>query len=233
MWPAFPASDYYEDSAPPWSHRTTAVLPVANLDGWRGGQLQGGSHVHLRTVDGGGAQLFPGSLAMSTPQAFLMASQPTLFIGIGVAPRACAADRPRSTRFEPALDLRGFHRWFLRSYTFPSCLPGPNCLVVPARPVVVGAAPTLTCASRLGLPPASATCCDRPLVGLLPSHSVAWRLVAHDRLPVDPCGLQCLPGSPQSSPANLAASPGRPSWYKKFGSLGAVHRPQMGTSRTR
>jgi hypothetical protein len=33
MWPAFPASDYYGGSAPPWSHQTTAILPVIGLAG--------------------------------------------------------------------------------------------------------------------------------------------------------------------------------------------------------
>jgi hypothetical protein len=46
MWPAFPASDYYGGSAPPWQHQTTAVLPVTDLAGRWGGRRQGGSHVH-------------------------------------------------------------------------------------------------------------------------------------------------------------------------------------------
>jgi len=28
MWPAFPASDYYEDSATPWRHQLTTSLPA-------------------------------------------------------------------------------------------------------------------------------------------------------------------------------------------------------------
>ena len=64
--------------------------------------------------------------------------------------------------------LRGFHHWFLHMYTSPSCLPGPSCLVVPARPGVVEAAPALPLVSEVRLPPASAACCDRPQVGLFP-----------------------------------------------------------------
>jgi hypothetical protein len=50
--------------------------------------------------------------------------------------QVCAADRPISTRLEPARRLRSFTRWFL-SYTFSSCLPTPPRLVVPERPGVV------------------------------------------------------------------------------------------------
>lgn len=57
-------------------------------------------------------QLFPDSIAMSTPQAFLMASSPVRLTNYGVAPTdlawTCAAIRPISTRLEPVLDLRGF-----------------------------------------------------------------------------------------------------------------------------
>src|SRR5674476_1538519 len=90
---------------------------------------------------------------MSTPQTFPMASTPALSTGFGVAradiARACTVIRPISTRLEPVLDLRGFDHWFLHSYTFPSCLPDPGRLAVPTRPVVVRAAPTLPCVSRI------------------------------------------------------------------------------------
>jgi len=36
--------------------------------------------------------------------------------------------------------LRGFHRWFLHTYAFPSCLPNPARLAVPNRHGVDGAA---------------------------------------------------------------------------------------------
>src|SRR5262249_28609540 len=61
---------------------------------------------------------------------------------------------------------------------FPSRLPSPGCLAVPACLVVVRAAPTRPCASRVRLPSASPACCDRSEAGL-PPRSVSWRLVAH------------------------------------------------------
>src|SRR5215207_9712350 len=103
--------------------------------------------------------------------------------------RACAAARPISTRLEPVLALRGFDHWFSSAYTFPSRLPDPGRLAVPTRPVVVGAAPTLPGASRLGLPPASTACCDRPQAESFHLRPDTWNLVAHHRPPVHPGGL--------------------------------------------
>ncbi len=189
MWTAFPSSDYYEGSAPSRGHQPTTRLPAAGNTRRRGGRPRDGSHVHHRPVDGGGAQLFPCSLATGTPQAFPVASQPAQLADVGVArthrARACTALRPISARLEPVLDLRGFNHWFLHTYTFPSRLPDPDRLAVPTRPVVVGAAPTLTRVSGLGLPPASAGCCDSPQVRPFHPHQVKWHFVAHDRLPVD------------------------------------------------
>lgn len=101
--------------------------------------------------------------------------------------------------------MRGFNRWFLHSYAFPSRLPDPGRLAVPTRPVVVGAAPTLTRVSRLGLPPASAGCCDSPQARPFHPHQVKWRLVAHDRLPVDAGALHTTPLSPGLLAARLSA----------------------------
>lgn len=50
--------------------------PTADSEPAHKRAAQDGSHVHRRPIDGGGAQLFPCSLAMSTPQTFLMASAP-------------------------------------------------------------------------------------------------------------------------------------------------------------
>jgi hypothetical protein len=54
-------------------------------------------------------------------------------------------------------------------YTVSSRLPDPGCLTVPTRPVVVRAAPTFPCASRVRLPSASPACYDRTGVGVLSS----------------------------------------------------------------
>jgi hypothetical protein len=74
MWTAFPSSDYYGGSAPPHGPRPTTSLPAAALAARPDGRPRGGSHVHHVPIDGGGAQLFPGSLAVSTPQSFLTTS---------------------------------------------------------------------------------------------------------------------------------------------------------------
>jgi hypothetical protein len=86
-------------------HAGTAEFGI--LLGERRGQNRDGSHVHHSPLDGGGAQLFPGGIATSTPQPFLVAS--------GRAPTSQAKSRlphargwrapqyqPRSARFEPA-----------------------------------------------------------------------------------------------------------------------------------
>ena len=74
MRTAFPSSDYYGGSAPPRGPRPTTSLPAAALAARPDGRPRGGSHVHHVPIDGGGAQLFPGSLAVSTPQSFLTTS---------------------------------------------------------------------------------------------------------------------------------------------------------------
>lgn len=58
-------------------------------------------------------------------------------------------------------DLRGFDAGSL-TYTFPPCLPDPDRLAVPVRPVVIRAAPALPRASEARLPVASFGCCDSP-----------------------------------------------------------------------
>ena len=76
MYTAFPCPDYYGDSVPSPSRQPTVGLPAATLAGRRGGRLEDGSHVHHVPVDRIGAQLFPCSIAMGTPQTFPMASWP-------------------------------------------------------------------------------------------------------------------------------------------------------------
>ena len=160
--------------------RRRACPPPAWLAGGKG-DPESGSHVHHAPVDGGGAQLFPCSLATGTPQAFPVASGPAdASTGLGVARPAvgwaCTAARPISTRLEPVASLEGVPPLVHSRYTFPSRLPGPGRLAVPTRPVVVRAAPTLPCASRVRLPPASPACCDRPEVGpFIPPGNMAPR----------------------------------------------------------
>jgi hypothetical protein len=79
---------------------------------------------------------------------------------------------PDPPDFEPVSLLRGFHHWFLQHVHLPVSLagPGPSGSADPSRRCR-GCSP-LPCASRVRLPPASATCCDRPPAGssLPPGH---------------------------------------------------------------
>jgi hypothetical protein len=53
------------------------------------------------SIGQGGAQLYSGSIATATPQAFTVASPPLELNGFGVKPArgSCTAHRPISTRF--------------------------------------------------------------------------------------------------------------------------------------
>ena len=185
MQPALPASDYYEGSATPGCRQPTADLPAAVLAARREGRHPGASHVHCVPVGRGGGQLFPGSLATGTPQAFPVASLVAKAVTVGVAAHhaahrcpACAAVRPTSARFEPGRRLRGFHHWFTRHSTVLPCLPDPGRLAVPTRPVVVGAAPALPGTSQVKLPPASPRLLRQPGGGSFHptrSHNASWR----------------------------------------------------------
>jgi hypothetical protein len=184
MQAALLPSDYYGGSATPGRHQPTAGLPATPLAVGREGQHPGASHVHHVPVGRGGTQLFPGSLATSTPQTFLVASSGTKAVTFGVTAHHAAPvlgvrcwPAP-STRFEPARRLRGFHHWFTARCTVLPCLPDPAGLAVPARPVVVGAAPTLPAASQVRLPPASTGLLRQPSGGSFHptrSHGASWR----------------------------------------------------------
>ena len=71
MCTAFPRSQYYGDSAPSRSRQLTTSLTAGPLDADPDGRNRDGSHVHCVPIDEGSAQLFPDSLATSTPQPFL------------------------------------------------------------------------------------------------------------------------------------------------------------------
>jgi hypothetical protein len=198
-------SDYYGGSVPPRANSRRPACPPPRRPRGRKGSPGRVPTFTRRPLDGGGAQLFPGSLATGTPQTFPVAfdrarnrARPE------VASRrttrlARAASRPASTRLEPVILLRGFHHWFTRRYTFPSCLPGPSRLVVPARPVVVRAAPAASWAPKKRLPSASPSCCDRLGGGVLsPPHGssrASWRTFLRNH----PAGTPTAPTMPVSS----------------------------------
>ena len=125
---------------------------------------------------------FPGSLATPTPQTFPVASPPTFGTGFGVDHHrwwSCTADRPTSTRLEPAARLRSFTHWFNCVYTFPSRLPDPDRLAVPTRPGVVGAAPTLRLRPQAQAAPSFKDLLRQANGGVLSPPPSTWRLVAH------------------------------------------------------
>ena len=113
VYAPFARSDYYEASAPPGGRQPATDLPAAGLAARREGRPQVVPTFATESIKELGARLYPGSLAMPTPQSFSMASPPSLAHGFGVDPDTAppeprTAHRPRSARFEPALRLRGF-----------------------------------------------------------------------------------------------------------------------------
>jgi hypothetical protein len=185
MWPALPTAEYYGDSATPGRRQPTADLPAAVLAARREGRHPDASHVHCVPVGRGGAQLFPGSLATGTPQAFPVASLVAKVVTFGVAATVILSGARRALLTGPhppgssrLCRLRGFHHWFTTRCTVLPCLPDPGRLAVPTRPVVVRAAPTLPGASQAGLPSASAGLLRQPSGGSFHptrSHSASWR----------------------------------------------------------
>ena len=194
MWPAFPTSDYYGPSAPPSRHQQTTCLAAADPDGRQVGAERTVPTFTTDRLTGSVPSFSPCRLVHGYPAARHRGPRrPTtsrLSLPV-VGSRSALLSRP-STRFPAGPDfLRGFHHWFLRSYTSPSCLPSPGCLAVPARPGVVEAAPTFPLASEVRLPPASSACCDRPLVGLFPppGHVAPRGAPSHRSPPVPPRDL--------------------------------------------
>jgi hypothetical protein len=69
---------------------------------------------------------------------------------------------------------------------FPPRSPDPPHLAVLARPGFVRAAPALPATTRIGLPSATATCCDRPQAKASHLHTNQQRLTAQTKLGPDP-----------------------------------------------
>ncbi len=91
---------------------------------------------------------------------------------------SCTADRPTSTRLEPASRLRSFTHWFKLRLHLPITLagPGPSGGADPSRRCRGCSHPHLRPQARL--PPASKTCCDRPTAESFhphPVHGASWR----------------------------------------------------------
>jgi hypothetical protein len=204
MRPAFPTSNYYEGSAPPRGQQPTASLPAND------GQPQDGSHVHRRPIDGGGAQLFPlhprHEYAADLPHGLRASHEIPTPESPTRSRQACTAPRPTSARLEPMPRLRGFSHWF--ALATPSRLACRVRAVWQCRPVPSSSRllPSTPCASKAGLPPASATRCDGPPLDLS-FHSVIQRLVAHSALTAQPGESQ---GRPQRCCRALSPAQARP-----------------------
>ena len=151
-------SDYYGTSAPPAAIGRTTDLPTTGPAARRGGRPRTVPTFTTESIDEGGAQLYPDSIATTTPQTFAVASPPDRSNRLRSCParptrrRSRAAHRPISVRFEPALDLRGVRQRFL-SYAFSSLLagPGPSDSAGPSR-TLSGLLPPSRASPRSGCP---------------------------------------------------------------------------------
>jgi hypothetical protein len=97
MYAPFARSDYYEASAPPDNTWSATDLPAAGLAARQVGRLRVVPTFTTRSITEGGAHLYPGSIAMTTPQTFVMASLPDFQAGFGVG-----HPQPVATRCVPA-----------------------------------------------------------------------------------------------------------------------------------
>ena len=91
LWPVLPAAmtgrhtrDYYEASAPPHGQQSATDLPLTGLAARRLGRPRAVPTFTMRSIGQGGTQLYSGSIATTTPQAFTVASPPTELDGFGV-----------------------------------------------------------------------------------------------------------------------------------------------------
>ena len=92
--------DYYRASAPSRSHQLATSLPATGPDTRREGGRETVPTFTIRSIGQGGAQLYPGSIATPTPQAFSVASPPPELNGFGVRPRPVT--RPGPVRCIPS-----------------------------------------------------------------------------------------------------------------------------------
>lgn len=73
---ALPGSEYYETSVPPHVPRSATDLPATGLAARRGGRTGAVPTFTRCSIGQAGTQLYPGSIAMPTPQTFGVASYP-------------------------------------------------------------------------------------------------------------------------------------------------------------
>ena len=178
-----PSSDYYGGSAPCHTPRATVALPAGLLAAGRVGRARQGSHVHCVTVGGGGVQLCSGSIAASTPQAFLAASR----TGIHGRPGSRLPVNPFGVHCSPAhirqvgagSTITEVQPLVHSRYTFPPRSPGPDHLAVLDRPGFVRAAShppqRLLAQAALNFNPAAATIRRCRSLTSIREHDTSWR----------------------------------------------------------
>ena len=195
---------------PPHQRPSAGIEPARHRTGLPGGRATAdGSHVHCVPVGQVGAQLYPGSIATPTPQAFSVASSPSARTGFGVDPsprtRSRTAVRPISARLEPEAPLRSFNHWF--TCVTPSDLASRTRIVWQCRPVptLPRLLPALSGDPRIRLPPASPDRCDGPAVEPFHLHPNTQRLVAHPAADASPG--RCAPAGTSRCPARCPHVP--------------------------
>ena len=125
MCPALPGAEYYGASAPPAALSRQRACPPCRAGFPAARATASGSHVHCTPIGQGGTQLYPGSLATATPQAFTVASpasavnQPAELTAHPTGGHALHTG-PYPPGFEPAHVLRGVSHWF--AHAVPSGL---------------------------------------------------------------------------------------------------------------
>ena len=184
MWTAFPSSEYYGASASSRSHQPAGALPSfpAGREEGRGGPRDG-SHVHRSPIDGGGAQLYPCSIAIGQPQPSPWPRRqdvpPRRRVGRHLPRRSPCCHGPDPPGLGP-LTGQGASTTGSVSLHLPVSLADPSRLAVPARSYVVRAVPVRSLHPRARLPSASGDRCGGHREDLS-SSSVDQRLVAHGR----------------------------------------------------
>jgi hypothetical protein len=99
--------------------------------------------------------------------------------------RACTADRPISTRLEPARSIKELSHWF--TGVTPSGLACRAQAVWQYQPVssLSWLLPPSPAIPGSGCHQLQQGCCDNPTVRALHSNPVKWRLVAHETVDID------------------------------------------------
>jgi hypothetical protein len=187
MCRALPGSEYYGGSAPSQAdRRSTRPTPPAPPAAGKQGKTRDGSRVHCGSLNEVGARLCPCGIAASTPQTFLAASLAARAHRLGSSP-----PNPQRVRTASSPDPPG-SSW--RRIKGMSNAGSSRTPLRPARrtrtiwqywpvPALSGLLTALTGATRIRLPSAPPSCCDRISGEGLSPPLETQRLTAHPRPP--------------------------------------------------